>query len=105
MVEVTWVGPDYKNDFISITRPDEEDGTWINYTYTKQGSPLRIQVPLDPGDYQIRYVLSQDRMVTARANLVATPVTGTVAARQAGPVVHPRLSVPGAAPDGASSPA
>ncbi len=63
---VTWTGPDYNNDYISVALTGSEDNTYINYTYTRDGSPLTLEMPTEPGDYEIRYVMNQDRKVIAR---------------------------------------
>ncbi|MCH2066837.1 MAG: VWA domain-containing protein [Shimia sp.] len=64
-VPVDWTGPDYKGDFISVTKPDDEK--WITYTYTREGSPLMLQMPGEPGDYELVYTMSQDRTIIHRA--------------------------------------
>jgi Ca-activated chloride channel family protein len=53
---VTWVGPDYKNDYISVAEIGSTDNDYIKYTYTKQGSPLRLSMPSKSGQYEIRYI-------------------------------------------------
>ena len=45
---VGWDGPDYRNDYIAISRPD--DPRYETYTYTREGAPLEVTVPLEPGD-------------------------------------------------------
>ncbi|MEQ9039417.1 MAG: VWA domain-containing protein [Silicimonas sp.] len=62
-VEVAWEGPDYRNDFIAVSKPGE-DG-YVNYTYTRVGAPLGLEMPAEPGSYEIRYVMNQDRSVIA----------------------------------------
>jgi Ca-activated chloride channel family protein len=46
-IEVTWEGPDYDNDFISVARPD--DNGYENYTYTREGAALDLLMPTEPG--------------------------------------------------------
>ncbi len=77
-VLVDWTGPDYDNDYIAIVETGADDGTWLQYTYTREGSPLKLQVPLEPGSYEIRYVLSQGRQTKAATPLTVTEVTGSV---------------------------
>lgn len=60
---IEWIGPDYANDYVAVSRPGE-DG-YINYSYTREGAPLNLQMPPEPGDYEIRYILNQDRVVMA----------------------------------------
>ena len=79
-VAVRWEGPDYKRDFIAVAKPDEP---YINYVYTKDGNPARVEMPATPGDYELRYVLDQDNLVIAtvppagrRARPLPSPLRG-----------------------------
>ncbi len=75
-ITVDWTGPDYKDDFIAVTQRGE-DG-WINYTYTREGSPLDLALPVDPGDYDILYFMSQDRQILARRPITVSAVSATL---------------------------
>jgi len=77
-VQVTWTGPDYQNDYIEIGRRGE-DG-YANYTRTRDGSPLGLQLPAEPGEWEIRYIVNQDRSVLARQIITVTPVTAQLIA-------------------------
>ncbi len=77
-VEVAWDGPDYQNDFIAVGEPDEDQS--INYTYTRDGTPAALMMPVEPGDYEIRYVASQDRKVLATRPVIVTPVEARLVA-------------------------
>ena len=57
---------------------ESKDGYYLTYTYTKKGTPLGLKMPLTPGDYEIRYVLNQDRVTTARQLITLTAAEGTV---------------------------
>ncbi|MEO1087631.1 MAG: hypothetical protein AAFY88_25635, partial [Acidobacteriota bacterium] len=57
-LSVTWSGPDYSGDFISIDPAGAPSRVYGDYTYTKEGSPLTLQAPGEPGDYVIRYHLT-----------------------------------------------
>ncbi len=85
-VPVDWAGPGYRNDFISVAEIGSDDGKWLGYTYTREGSPLDVTMPLQPGRYEIRYVLSQGRAVQARAEIEVTAVTAGLKAPEAAPV-------------------
>jgi Ca-activated chloride channel family protein len=58
-IEVKWQGPAYPSDYITIARPDQDAGGYLNYTYTKEGSPLTLQTPSEPGTYEVRYILGR----------------------------------------------
>ncbi|MDJ0820505.1 MAG: VWA domain-containing protein [Paracoccaceae bacterium] len=60
---VGWTGPDYRNDYLSVARPG--DDRYENYTYTREGAPLDLTMPLTPGTYELRYIMAQDRTVLA----------------------------------------
>jgi len=58
---VTWEGPDYRNDYLAISRAGEDGHE--TYVYTRDGSPIILKVPDRPGAYELRYVMGQDRKV------------------------------------------
>ncbi|PTW56678.1 hypothetical protein C8N35_111141, partial [Breoghania corrubedonensis] len=68
-ITVTWSGPDEQRDYISVAEAGSDGGTYINYTYTEKGSPLTLKLPDAPGDYEIRYILSQDNTILARQKI------------------------------------
>ncbi len=76
-ITVDWTGPDYSRDFVSIGLPGEN---YANYTYTREGSPLELQLPSDPGDYELRYQLGQDREVIATRMITLTEVAAGISA-------------------------
>lgn len=71
-ITVTWTGPDYARDYISIAEVGER--SYINYTYTEQGNPLSLTLPAEPGDYEIRYQLSQGGEILATRPITVTPL-------------------------------
>ncbi|WP_323765532.1 vWA domain-containing protein [Marinovum sp.] len=75
---VSWDGPDYANDYISVARVGD-DG-YENYVYTRKGSPGALLMPPVPGDYELRYVISQDRTVLATRKVTVAEATATLAA-------------------------
>ncbi len=77
-LQIGWTGPDDKGDFISIDQTGAADRDYGTYTYTKDGSPVVIRVPEDPGDYLVRYHTGQTYRVLAQTPLHAEPVAATV---------------------------
>jgi Ca-activated chloride channel family protein len=71
-VPVGWSGPDYDRDYIGVGRPG--DNAYINYTYTKDGNPTQLELPIEPGDYEIRYYLNQDNVIAQRVAVTVTPL-------------------------------
>ncbi len=79
-VAVTWTGPDYNPDYITIVEAGAPEGTFTNYTYTNRGSPLTLTVPDALGAYEIRYVLGQSDNTLASLPVTLVPVEGSVEA-------------------------
>lgn len=88
---VTWTGPDYKNDFIAVAEIGAEGSKYLNYTYTRDGSPLRVKLPLDPGQYEIRYVQNQKNKVLASKVVTVEPLDVTLGAPDTAKIGEPLL--------------
>ena len=84
--EVSWTGPDNKNDFIAIARPDQGGGSYVGYTYTKRGNPLKLRAPSDPGTYEVRYILGRGSKILAKTTIEIKAVTASVQAPQSADV-------------------
>ncbi|RPI21165.1 MAG: hypothetical protein EHM57_06960 [Actinobacteria bacterium] len=53
--EVVWTGPNGAQDYITIVPAGSAEGTYLDYEYTTAGSPITLQAPAEPGDYEIWY--------------------------------------------------
>ncbi len=84
-VAITWTGPGYTRDYLTIIKADAPDNTWDKYAYVEMGSPLTIQAPSQPGDYEIRYVIRNGRKTLARQKLTLTDISATVKAPSSAP--------------------
>lgn len=71
--DVQWQGPKYKSDYISIAHPDQRPGSYVNYTYTREGKPLKVRAPSDPGTYEVRYILGRGNKLLARTTINIMP--------------------------------
>ena len=69
-VVINWEGPDANADSITVAKVGEKRS--INYTYTREGNPLTVQMPTKPGEYELRYVLRQDRTTLATRPITVT---------------------------------
>lgn len=69
-IDVSWVGPNGRDDYITLVRKDAADGEYDNYTYTREGNPLRIAVSTEPGTYELRYQSDRVNGVFARKVVV-----------------------------------
>ena len=75
ILEVSWTGPDAYNDYIDVvSRGDKDTKSQLSYAYTKRGSPAELKLPSEPGEYDIRYILSASdgKRILARAPLTLT---------------------------------
>ncbi len=79
-LDVRWTGPNAKGDYIAFAKPNGEPmETWL-YTDTASGNPLKIRVPGEPGEYELRYVSDNAGAILARAKVTVTPVAATIEA-------------------------
>ena len=70
-IDVSWTGPNNEHDFIGIFKKGDKEGKWPkNYTKTKKGTPLKVLVPMEPGEYEIRYASGQDRRTLGHIDLL-----------------------------------
>lgn len=77
-LEVDWDGPDYDGDVVAIAPEGAERA--MSRRSTSAGAPLEVAVPLEPGAYELRYVMSQDDTVLATRPLEVLAVTATLEA-------------------------
>lgn len=78
MALVRWTGPNYRNDFIALAKKGAKGQE--TYQYTQQGSPLEVQLPAEPGEYELRYVMNQDNRILASVPIKVVSVSATVTA-------------------------
>ena len=78
-IRVDWTGPDYDRDYIGVSRIDDPDG-YENYAYTRNGTPAQVTMPTEPGEYELRYFVRQDRSIIARHPITVTDVSATLEA-------------------------
>lgn len=63
---VKWKGPDNKGDFITIVKPDAEEGAYGSYIYVQHGQDNDLTAPTEAGEYEIRYVTDQKKKTLAK---------------------------------------
>lgn len=80
---VHWTGPDRKGDYITIVEKGADNGKYGAYAYTRQGDPAEIRMPVEPGEYEVRYMLGQPIRTLASVEIVATPAEATLTAPDA----------------------
>ncbi|SLN37662.1 hypothetical protein ROJ8625_01725 [Roseivivax jejudonensis] len=75
-VPVVWLGPDSPGDYIAVAAPD--DPGYVALEPTGRGSPLRLTMPAEPGQYELRYVAAAGSEVLARRPIEVLPVSATL---------------------------
>ncbi len=78
--EVTWSGPDNSGDYLTVVPVGSAEGTWQSYSYTTRGSPAPLTAPIEPGEYEVRYVTGQAGATLASRLVVVSPVSASVSA-------------------------
>lgn len=61
--EVAWTGPNNAGDYITLVPAKTAGGEHE----TKEGSPVRLRAPQQPGPYEPRYQTDGSNLVMARA--------------------------------------
>ena len=80
-IEIGWTGPNYDEDYVGIGRADAKGAAqWQNWAYTRDGSPLDLEMPAEPGDYLITYFQRQDRTPLASVPITLTAVSASITA-------------------------
>ncbi|KLK90338.1 hypothetical protein AA309_26090 [Microvirga vignae] len=101
-LEVKWAGPNGKDDYIVFARPNGDALETRHYSYTHDGNPLKVRVPGEPGEYELRYVSDVSGAILARVKITATPVSATLdapAKGTAGSEISVTFTGPNAAED------
>ena len=76
--EVAWNGPNGPGDYVTIVKVGATKWTNESYFYTTIGSPGPLLAPLEPGSYELWYVIGQDSTVQSRAPLTVSPAVVTL---------------------------
>ncbi len=79
-VEVSWMGPDNRKDYITIVESGAPQGNYGKYTYTREGSPLTVASPEKPGVYEVRYVMAQSKRILANQKITVKPLSASLEA-------------------------
>jgi Ca-activated chloride channel family protein len=77
--EIEWAGPNNDSDYITVTKPDAPETSYTDYAYTRDGiNPVIISAPVEPGDYEVRYVNEREGKVLGRAAVKVLASTAAV---------------------------
>lgn len=79
-VKIHFTGPARRGDYVAIAEKGADAGSWRVYSYASQNNPAELRLPVEPGTYEIRYVLGRPIRILASADYEATPATATLSA-------------------------
>jgi Ca-activated chloride channel homolog len=77
--QIEWQGPNNRSDWLTIIAPAAAPSVYASYVDAINGSPARLNAPLEPGAYELRYVAG-GREVLARTPIMVTAVTASIEA-------------------------
>ena len=80
--EVAWVGPDNDGDYLTIVPRGARDGMRhdTSAAHTRDGSPVLLLAPPEPGEHEIRYVLGDGRALLLSVPITVSPTTASIVA-------------------------
>jgi hypothetical protein len=78
--EVKWTGPNNERDYIAVGETTPGGRLYLDYKYSRDGSPLKLAAPEKPGSYEVRYILGAGDTVIARQAIAVGAVTATLTA-------------------------
>ncbi len=77
-LEVRWTGPNNPSDYVTIVKKGASEGSYTDYFYTRDGNPGKLKLPLEPGEYELRYSSdSSSRTLASRPLLIKAAAVGT----------------------------
>lgn len=97
---VQWTGPDNRDDYVTVVKPDAAAATYGPYRNTSEGPALSLTAPIEPGDYEVRYVTTRSRTILGRATIRVIRALATIDA-PAQAVAGTRIQVGWAGPNNA----
>lgn len=76
--DIDWLGPNGQRDWITVVAPDAGARSYGDYAKTRDGSPISLKMPLEPGTYEIRYVQGGEQVIARQPiEIVEAEVTLT----------------------------
>ncbi|MEQ8654132.1 MAG: VWA domain-containing protein [Kiloniellales bacterium] len=78
--EVTWTGPGYNDDYLTIVEAGAPEGSHGDYRYARDGSPATLAAPDGLGSYEVRYVVGQSKRTLASQPVILVAVGATLEA-------------------------
>ncbi len=78
--EVIWQGPNNPDDYVTIVEAGAPEGSYLDYDYTRKGSPISLTAPDGLGAYEVRYVLAGSNRTLASRPVTLVAVEGSLQA-------------------------
>lgn len=78
--DVAWTGPNGPGDYVTIVKLGATQWTNEDYFNASGGSPQKLLAPIEPGSYELWYVIGADRTIQVRRPITVTATTATVTA-------------------------
>ncbi len=79
-VLIFWEGPERQGDYIALSKKGDDAGKYSTYAYAHRGNPAELRLPVEPGEYEARYMLGRPIRVLATAAIIATEAAATLTA-------------------------
>lgn len=77
-IEVEWTGPRSRDDYITVVEAGAPDEEYNQYVRVRDESPVKLMVPDELGEYEVRYVLQTSKRVLASVPITLEPVSATL---------------------------
>ena len=81
-LDIEWIGPANKSDYLSVAETNSEGNKYINYTYAKRNKKTILIMPEQSGEYEIRYISGQTHEIWAKQAIKISAVEASVSAPQ-----------------------
>ena len=78
--EVKWTGPNNERDYVTIGETTPGGRLYLDYKYSREGSPVKLSAPEKPGNYEVRYILGTGDTVIARQPIQVGAVSASLSA-------------------------
>jgi len=62
---VNWSGPDQTGDYLAVAAIGATPDQYLGRALTRAGNPASVFTPVEPGDYEVRYVTDNGKKILA----------------------------------------
>jgi len=84
-ITLEWNGPERKGDYLALAKLGSPDDAFVTRKHVTGKGQAKLRVPLEPGNYELRYVLGNPPKVLAQQPVTALDVIALVQAPDAVP--------------------